>query len=105
MVFHWHMDAFDLPEGAELLASGDLVRNQAIRVGETAWATQFHAEVDAAEAEYWVSVASAQEDLEALWGKSPDRIRHEIGQHMADHERRGRETFRRFVDVCRSTWG
>ena len=105
MVFHWHMDAFDLPEGAELLASGDLVRNQAIRVGETAWATQFHAEVDAAEAEYWVSVASAREDLEALWGKSPDRIRHEIGQHMADHERRGRETFRRFVDVCRSTWG
>ena len=57
MVFQWHMDAFDLPEG------GDPARRpatpspiQAIRLGETTWATQFHAEVDAAEAEYWVSV-------------------------------------------------
>jgi len=104
MVFHWHMDAFELPEGAQLLASGDVVRNQAMRVGETAWATQFHAEVDAAEVEYWVSVASAEDDLEAVWGKSPERIRQEIAEHMADHERRGRETFRRFVDVCRDAW-
>ena len=76
---------------------------QAIRVGETTWATQFHAEVDAAEAEYWVSVASAQEDLEATWGKSPEALRAEIAEHMAAHEARGRETFRRFVEVCRGT--
>ena len=55
MVFQWHMDAFDLPEGGELLATGDDDADPAIRVGETTWATQFHAEVDAAEAEYWVS--------------------------------------------------
>jgi GMP synthase (glutamine-hydrolysing) len=103
MAFQWHMDAFDVPDGGRLLLSGEPVRNQAIRVGETAWATQFHAEIDAAEADYWVGLASAEEDLEEAWGKSPTRIRNEIAEHMADHERRGRETFRRFVDVARES--
>jgi GMP synthase (glutamine-hydrolysing) len=101
MVFHWHMDTFAMPEGGTLLASGDRVRNQAIRVGERAWATQFHAEIDAAEADMWVTAASEEEDLQDAWGKSADRIRDEVTKHMADHERRGRETFRRFVDVAR----
>jgi GMP synthase (glutamine-hydrolysing) len=100
-VFHWHMDAFDPPQGAELLARGDAGQTQAIRVGTSAWATQFHAEVDRNEAEYWVSLASAEEDLERTWGKSPERIRREVARHMADHERRGRQTFRRFVEVAR----
>ena len=103
MVFHWHMDTFALPEGARLLAAGDLVPNQAYRFGDVAWATQFHLEVDADEAAYWVNEASAVEDLEATWGKSADVVRREIAEHMADHERRGREAFRRFVDVCRNT--
>jgi len=102
MVFQWHMDGFDLTPGSTLLATGDRIPNQAIRVGETAWATQFHAEVDADEAEYWISLASAEEDLASVWGKSPERLRDEIAEHMAAHEARGRETFRRFVDVCRS---
>ena len=100
-VFHWHEDTFQLPEGATLLATSDGVPNQAYRVGEMAWATQFHAEVDAAEAEMWVTEASAEQDLEQAWGKSPARVRAEIGLHMAGHERRGRETFRRFVEVAR----
>ena len=103
MVFQWHMDAFDLPEGGELLATAETTPIQAIRVGETTWATQFHAEVDAAEAEYWVSAASAEDDLEATWGKSPEALRAELVEHMPAHEARGRETFRRFVEVCRGT--
>jgi GMP synthase (glutamine-hydrolysing) len=100
-VFHWHEDTFDLPEVATLLAAGNGVPNQAYRVGRSAWATQFHAEVDAAEAEMWVTEASAEEDLQAAWGKSPAQVREEIRLHMAGHERRGRETFRRFVEVAR----
>jgi GMP synthase-like glutamine amidotransferase len=101
LVFHWHMDTFAPPDGGTLLATGERVRNQAFRVGDVAWATQFHAEIDAAEADAWVTAASAEEDVEQVWGKSPDRIRREIAAHMADHERRGRETFRRFVEVAR----
>jgi GMP synthase (glutamine-hydrolysing) len=105
MVFQWHMDGIDPPDGATVLSTGDTVPTQAIRIGETTWATQFHAEVDASEAEYWISLASAEEDLERVWGKSPERLRREVAEHMAAHEARGRETFRRFVEVCRSASG
>ena len=104
-VFHWHEDTFELPDGATLLATSETVANQAYRVGEAAWATQFHAEVDAAEVDWWIGLASAEEDLEAAWGKSPERMREEVARYMADHERRGRETFRRFVEVARERAG
>ena len=45
IVFHWHGETFDLPPGAELLASSELCRNQAFRLGDHAYALQFHLEV------------------------------------------------------------
>jgi GMP synthase-like glutamine amidotransferase len=44
-VFHWHSETFDLPPGAELLASSDLCRNQAFRIGDLVYGMQFHPEV------------------------------------------------------------
>lgn len=43
-VFHWHNETFRLPPGAELLATGPIVRNQAFRLG-SAVGVQFHPEV------------------------------------------------------------
>jgi GMP synthase-like glutamine amidotransferase len=43
-VFHWHNETFDLPAGAELLVSGDRVRNQVFRLG-SAVGVQFHPEI------------------------------------------------------------
>lgn len=44
-VFHWHGETFDLPPGAQLLASSQRCRHQAYRVGECAYGFQFHLEV------------------------------------------------------------
>jgi GMP synthase (glutamine-hydrolysing) len=44
-IFHWHGETFDLPPGAELLATSDLCRNQAFRAGEHVYGLQFHLEV------------------------------------------------------------
>ncbi len=100
-VFQWHEDTFDLPEGATLLATGDDVPHQAFRVGDLAWGIQFHFEVDGAELEAWLDEADSLMDLEATWGKSSEDIRLEAKEHMAAHEERGREVFRRFADVVR----
>ena len=44
-VYQWHREGFDLPNGAELMAEGDIFANQAFRYGPAAFAIQFHAEV------------------------------------------------------------
>jgi GMP synthase-like glutamine amidotransferase len=101
--FQWHMDTFDLPARAELLATGDRVTNQAFRVGDRAWGTQFHFEVDRAEIELWLEgFASHGGDLETEWGKSPDRVRQETDRFIDAHVRRGRAIFERFTRVAAS---
>lgn len=46
-VFHWHSDTFDLPAGAELLASSERTQRQAFRCGDSIYGLQFHLEVTA----------------------------------------------------------
>jgi GMP synthase-like glutamine amidotransferase len=94
-VFQWHMDTFELPEGAVLLATGERVRNQAFRLGETTWATQFHLEIDRPEIELWIG--EDPEDVEAVWGKSPERILAESDELQQAHDAKGREVFARFT--------
>ncbi|MDQ0503456.1 GMP synthase (glutamine-hydrolyzing) [Xanthobacter agilis] len=44
-VYHWHSEGFELPRGADLLATGEVFPNQAFRYGASAYALQFHPEV------------------------------------------------------------
>lgn len=57
-VVQWHGDTFDLPEGAELLASTDQYQNQAFRYGSLR-AVQFHPEVDQTILRSWHVLQSA----------------------------------------------
>jgi GMP synthase-like glutamine amidotransferase len=52
--FQWHHYAFDLPDGSEELATSR-VCSQAFRLGERAWAVQFHPEVTLAQVRRWLA--------------------------------------------------
>ncbi|MFN7009251.1 MAG: glutamine amidotransferase [Allorhizobium sp.] len=76
MVYHFHREGFDLPQGCQLLAEGDVYRNQAIRYGENAWGLQFHAELTRAMMQRWVVhgahrfiMPNAQQGREHLEGR------------------------------------
>jgi GMP synthase-like glutamine amidotransferase len=45
-VFQWHGNTFDLPKGAQLLASSIACKNQAYLIGENVLALQFHFEMN-----------------------------------------------------------
>jgi GMP synthase (glutamine-hydrolysing) len=53
-VLHWHGDTFDLPAGAQRLASTELCINQAFSLGPNILALQFHMEVGGSYFERWL---------------------------------------------------
>jgi GMP synthase (glutamine-hydrolysing) len=53
-VLHWHGDTFDLPAGAQRLASTAVTENQAFGLGPAILALQFHPEVEARNFERWL---------------------------------------------------
>lgn len=54
-VLHWHGDVFELPAGAQPLASSAKTEHQAFRAG-SAWGVLFHPEADCALVEAWLAV-------------------------------------------------
>jgi GMP synthase (glutamine-hydrolysing) len=100
-VFHWHEDTFELPAGAELLATGEEIPMQAFRAGESAWALQFHLEIDLPEIELWFDDAGA--DVEKTWGKSKETVLRESELHLAAQSERARDAFRRFAGIVRAS--
>jgi len=101
MEFQWHMDTFELPAGATMLAAGDRVANQAYRVGDRTWGLQFHLELVRDELELWLDTfEKADGPLESSWGKSAATIRDEADRYLEAHERRGAEVFTRFARLA-----
>jgi GMP synthase (glutamine-hydrolysing) len=66
-VLHWHGDVFDLPEGAQPLASSALTEHQAFRLGN-AWGALFHPEADFALVEAWLAVPEMIDEAVAVLG-------------------------------------
>jgi GMP synthase (glutamine-hydrolysing) len=96
-VFHWHEDTFELPDGGELLATGEEIPMQAFRAGERAWGLQFHLEIDLPEIQLWFH--DAGEDVETTWGKSRETVLREAELHLAAQSERARNAFHRFAAV------
>jgi GMP synthase (glutamine-hydrolysing) len=72
--FQWHYYTYELPAGAVELARSR-VCTQAFRLGDAAWAVQFHPEVTLAQVEGWVAEEpEAPVDLDALLTETRARI-------------------------------
>ncbi len=81
-VLHWHGDVFDLPEGAQHLASSERTACQAFRAGN-AWGVLFHPEADYALVEAWLEVPAMIEEAVAALG---DAGEHALPERAAELE-------------------
>jgi GMP synthase (glutamine-hydrolysing) len=63
----WHGDTYELPEGAVQLARSDQIEQQAFALG-SAYALQFHLEVDGKLADTWMDIPEYVTELEELDG-------------------------------------
>jgi GMP synthase (glutamine-hydrolysing) len=61
-VYQWHKEGFEVPDGAELLATGEVFPNQAFRFGSAAYGLQFHPEVTPDIMRGWMKEAAAMLD-------------------------------------------
>ncbi len=66
MVFHWHGETFDLPAGAQWLASSEACRHQAFRWGGNIYGFQFHLEVTPEMIADWVAQDLNRGDVREL---------------------------------------
>ena len=97
--FQWHSYEALPPEGAAVLARSPVCA-QAYRVGDLAWAIQFHAEVTAADARAWTDDYRSDEDAVRI-GIDPDALSAETEEKISGWNRLGRELCGRFIDVLR----
>lgn len=98
-VLHWHGDTFDLPHGAERLASTPQTPNQAFAWGQSALGLQFHAEVTARGLERWF--VGHFGEISATPGLGVAQLRAETACHAPLIEARGRAVLGHWVDqVC-----
>jgi GMP synthase (glutamine-hydrolysing) len=94
-VLHWHGDTFDLPEGAQRLASTAQCENQAFSIG-SALAVQFHPEVRARYFERWLICNTGQ--IAAMAEHSVASLRRQAQQHADSAALIGQEWFSEWVD-------
>jgi GMP synthase (glutamine-hydrolysing) len=95
--FQWHSYEFPLPPGAVPLAT-NAVCLQAARLGESAWALQFHPEVNAADAHHWIEDYRGDPDAIRI-GINPAVLGRETEQKIGPFNQLGRELCGRWLEV------
>ncbi|HSS04458.1 MAG TPA: type 1 glutamine amidotransferase [Solirubrobacterales bacterium] len=101
-VLHWHGDVFDLPDGAEQLASSAQTEHQAFRHGN-AWGLLFHPEADATLLRAWLAEPEMRDEaIEALGPDAPTELLSQA--RMAEEQLLARSTpgFQAFADLVAS---
>lgn len=93
--FQWHSYEFPLPPGAIPLACSEICL-QACRLGERAWALQFHPEVSAADARHWIDDYRADPDAIRI-GVDPTVLGPETEGKIGAFNQLGRELCSRWL--------
>jgi GMP synthase-like glutamine amidotransferase len=95
--FQWHSYEFPLPPDAALLAKSDACL-QACRLGERAWAIQFHPEVSRPDALNWVDDYEADPDAVRI-GIDPALLGPETKERIGAFNELGRGLCRRWLGI------
>jgi GMP synthase (glutamine-hydrolysing) len=96
----WHGDTFELPVGAQLLATSPAYPNQAFRWGRAAYGLQFHLEVSTEMAAAWGDVPAYADALERMLGAgSLERLTEELGRRSGEMGMHARRLFERWLDL------
>lgn len=99
-VFQWHGCRFDIPEGAQHLASTDDCGQQAFRWGENAYGFQFHMEMDAPLVERWLCNPAYRDELASSGlAHDADAIRAQTRQHIGEMQAHAENVFNNFLDL------
>lgn len=96
--FQWHSYEFPLPPGAVPIASSDICL-QGARIGERAWALQFHPEVSRADALHWIEDYRADPDAVRI-GIDPAVLGPETEKKIGAFNQLGHELCRRWLEGC-----
>lgn len=96
--FQWHSYEFPLPPGAVPLARSEVCL-QGCRIGERAWALQFHPEVSAADARHWIEDYRSDPDAVRI-GVDPAVLGPETERKIGAFNRLGRELCGRWLTAA-----
>ncbi|MBT7779766.1 MAG: type 1 glutamine amidotransferase [Rhodospirillales bacterium] len=97
----WHsVCVTEDPEGATVLASSDLCRNQAMRVGKHSWSMQYHVELEPDTVRNWGDIESYRAALENSLGEGAlEAIDADAAKDMADFNANARKLYRNFMNA------
>jgi GMP synthase (glutamine-hydrolysing) len=96
---HWHGDVFELPDGAQPLASSAQTEHQAFRYGN-AWGILFHPEADRELVERWLAEPTMAEEAKAALGDdAPAVLRRQAAEAEPQLIARSAPGFQAFADL------
>lgn len=96
----WHSVCVEqIPEDSTILASSDICRVQALRVGDNAWSMQYHVEIEADTVSNWGEIPAYRAALESTLGTGAlNSIKLEADRYMAGFLQSAETLYRNFMD-------
>jgi GMP synthase-like glutamine amidotransferase len=98
----WHsVCVAQAPDDAVILASSNICRNQAMRVGDKAWSMQYHVELEHDTVDNWGEISAYRQALEnALGSGGLGDIKRDSDRNMDDFLGNAHRLYKNFMAAC-----